>query len=125
MQRIERNYRREGIESITLPALGCGLGNLHWQDVGPMMCRYLKEVDIRSCIYLPMEEWLEKEHLSPNFYWVDLARLFRDSPWRRSYGRERKIGEGGIRTHGPLQGGHSISSRARSAAPAPLRAIRR
>ena len=54
MQWLANNYREQGIESIALPALGCGLGNLNWSDVGPVMCHYLNRMDIRSCIYLPM-----------------------------------------------------------------------
>jgi hypothetical protein len=38
-----------------MPALGCGLGNLQWQDVGPLMCKFLKELDIQVCIYLPTD----------------------------------------------------------------------
>ncbi len=53
MQWLVDNYKKQGIQSIALPALGCGLGGLDWKEVGPMMCFYLNQLDIQSCIYLP------------------------------------------------------------------------
>ena len=53
MQWLVDNYRQQGIKSIAMPALGCGLGGLHWREVGPMMCYYLNKMSIASCIYLP------------------------------------------------------------------------
>ncbi len=67
MQWLVQNYKKENIESIALPALGCGLGNLHWKDVGPVMCHYLKQMDIKSCIYLPMDQQLPEDLLSENY----------------------------------------------------------
>lgn len=67
MQWLMKNYKKQGIESIALPALGCGLGNLHWKEVGPMMCYYLQKMDIQSCIYLPMEKQLNEEYLSADY----------------------------------------------------------
>ena len=34
-----------GAESIAFPKLGCGLGNLEWRYVKPIMVRYLSELD--------------------------------------------------------------------------------
>ena len=67
MQWLVENYKKQGIESIALPALGCGLGNLHWKDIGPMMCHYLNKMAITSCIYLPMEEQLEPDLLNAEY----------------------------------------------------------
>ena len=67
MQWLVENYEKQGIESIALPALGCGLGNLHWKDIGPMMCHYLNKMAIRSCIYLPMEEQLEPDLMNAEY----------------------------------------------------------
>ncbi|MDP9235976.1 MAG: DarT ssDNA thymidine ADP-ribosyltransferase family protein [Chloroflexota bacterium] len=53
---LRDHYRDEGISSLALPALGCGLGNLTWHQVGPMMCRYLEGMSIPSSIYLPTPE---------------------------------------------------------------------
>ncbi len=61
------NYKKEGIKSLAIPALGCGLGKLEWRDVGPLMCRYLSTFDITVAIYLPTERKLSKEFLSKDF----------------------------------------------------------
>jgi O-acetyl-ADP-ribose deacetylase (regulator of RNase III) len=64
---VSRNYENEGIVSLAMPALGCGLGRLKWQDVGPMMCRELSGLKIQVAIYLPREHQIPDEHLSPQF----------------------------------------------------------
>ncbi len=61
------NYKELGIESIALPSLGCGLGGLDWKDVGPLMCKYLKQMDIQSCIYLPIEKQIPSKQLGAQF----------------------------------------------------------
>lgn len=55
LQWLQENYKKEGIKSLAMPALGCGLGNLDWQDVCPLMCEYLKKLDIHVSIYLPTD----------------------------------------------------------------------
>ena len=40
LQWLVKNCKKVGIKSIAMPALGCGLGGLHWKDVGPLMCKY-------------------------------------------------------------------------------------
>jgi O-acetyl-ADP-ribose deacetylase (regulator of RNase III) len=52
---LKDKHKTEGIQSLALPALGCGLGGLDWREVGPLMCRYLSQLDIKSAIYLPRE----------------------------------------------------------------------
>lgn len=64
---IANNYRVEGITSLALPALGCGLGNLDWRDVGPVMCRHLAPVGIPVTIYLPRERQIPEEFLSSGY----------------------------------------------------------
>ena len=61
------NYKKEGIKSLAIPALGCGLGRLEWRDVGPLMCRYLKTLDIVVAIYLPAERKISGELISKEF----------------------------------------------------------
>jgi hypothetical protein len=61
------NFAAEGIRSIALPALGCGLGGLNWGDVGPLMCRYLHNIGIPVAIYLPRERGIDKQYLSKNY----------------------------------------------------------
>lgn len=63
-----KNYQKEGIKSLSLPALGCGLGQLTWQDVGPLMCQYLSKMKIPIKIYLPREDNIkETRYLTKQF----------------------------------------------------------
>lgn len=64
---LVENYKAGGIQSIALPALGCGLGGLDWKDVGPMMCKYLSRLDIQVAIYLPQEQQIAPEFLTRKF----------------------------------------------------------
>lgn len=41
------------LKSIAIPALGCGLGGLDWEDVKPLMQAYLLQIRIPITIYLP------------------------------------------------------------------------
>jgi len=61
------NYKTEGVQSIAMPALGCGLGGLDWKDMGPLMCRYLSKMDVRASIYLPQEQQIAPEFLRREF----------------------------------------------------------
>ena len=67
LQWLLNNYKDLGIESIALPSLGCGLGKLDWKDVGPLMCKYLNQMDMQSCIYLPTEKQVSPEYLESQF----------------------------------------------------------
>ncbi len=64
---IVQNYAREGITSLALPALGCGLGGLQWAEVGPLMCRYLLQLEIEVHIHLPLEKRVPEEQLEKEF----------------------------------------------------------
>ncbi|MBX4196375.1 DarT ssDNA thymidine ADP-ribosyltransferase family protein [Candidatus Pacearchaeota archaeon] len=61
------NYESLGIKSIALPALGCGLGNLSWAQIGPMMVKHLKGLKIPVQIYLPTEKDIPTEQISTQF----------------------------------------------------------
>jgi len=67
LQWIQENYQKEGIQSLALPALGCGLGWLEWREVGPVLCQYLSTLDIPVQIYLPTEKEIPIEYLSKEF----------------------------------------------------------
>ncbi|MBI4648007.1 MAG: DUF4433 domain-containing protein [Bacteroidia bacterium] len=67
MKWLSENYKKEGIKSLAMPSLGCGLGRLKWQDVGPMLCKYLKSFDIPVQFYLPAEREIESQYLSKEF----------------------------------------------------------
>ncbi len=54
------HFRAEGVKSLAIPALGCGLGGLNWADVGPLMCKYLHGIGIDVAIYLPREREIDR-----------------------------------------------------------------
>lgn len=64
---IRKNYKLKKIESLAMPALGCGLGNLSWADVGPLMCKYLHGIDIPVAIYLPRERKIDEQYLEASY----------------------------------------------------------
>lgn len=64
---LKNNYEKEEIKSLAIPALGCGLGNLEWRNVGPLMCKYLSTMKIPVHIYLPAEKNIDKGELTSEF----------------------------------------------------------
>jgi len=61
------NYKAEGIKSLAMPALGCGLGWLDWSSVGPLLCSYLAKLDIQTWVYLPAEKETPEDQLKAEF----------------------------------------------------------
>ena len=53
LKHIQVNYEEWGIESLAVPPLGCGEGNLEWRIVGPTLYRGLAELDIPIDLYAP------------------------------------------------------------------------
>ncbi|GBF80518.1 DarT ssDNA thymidine ADP-ribosyltransferase family protein [Aphanothece sacrum] len=70
---LRKNARQQGIKSLALPALGCGLGNLTWSDVGPLMCSYLHDIGIHVAIYLPREAQILPEYLEESYLLRNLS----------------------------------------------------
>ena len=64
---VQRNFETQGIQSLAMPALGCGLGGLNWKEVGPLMCKYLHGINIDVAIYLPREYRIEPQYLTPSY----------------------------------------------------------
>lgn len=64
---IVENYRKEGIKSLAIPALGCGLGWLKWEEIGPILCSYLSRLDIPVQLYIPAERPVPPEQLTKSF----------------------------------------------------------
>lgn len=64
---LVKNQAKNQIQSLALPALGCGLGNLEWRDIGPLMCRKLANLDIPVAIYLPRERATDPEFLTTEY----------------------------------------------------------
>src|SRR5438067_13688642 len=46
------NYKKTGIKSIAFPKLGAQNGKLSWDEVGPLMVKYLSQLDIDVYIYI-------------------------------------------------------------------------
>lgn len=55
LRSLVRQYKDWGIRSVALPALGCGLGGLDWEDVNSAIEYELKDIihDISIEVYLP------------------------------------------------------------------------
>jgi uncharacterized protein YwgA len=51
---LAAHYKQWGIESLAVPPLGCGLGQLDWDVVGPTLYRGLRKLDIPVELYAPM-----------------------------------------------------------------------
>lgn len=62
LKRFCDNYAQRGITSIAFPKLGCGNGDLDWNDVRPLMEKYLKNLPIDIYIYLDKGKQSEPEH---------------------------------------------------------------
>jgi O-acetyl-ADP-ribose deacetylase (regulator of RNase III) len=62
LKHFAENYDDMGIESIAFPALGCGNGGLNWNDVKPVMCEYLEDLDIKIEIYEPRKQTKKKSN---------------------------------------------------------------
>lgn len=64
---LKETYKKEGVKSLAVPALGCGLGWLKWEEVGPILCKYLSSLEIPVQLYLPAERKIDDKFLSPEF----------------------------------------------------------
>jgi len=52
LQKLINELRKRNVESVAMPALGCGLGRLNWEDVKPVVEKYFKCSDIKVEVYL-------------------------------------------------------------------------
>ncbi len=53
LKHLQLNYKQWGITSLAVPPLGCGLGELEWNIVGPTLYKYLNKLDIPVEMYAP------------------------------------------------------------------------
>ena len=72
---VKSNFENQGIQSLAMPALGCGLGRLDWKDVGPVMCRYLHKMGIPVAIYLPHEGDIDSQYLEESYLLPHLKQI--------------------------------------------------
>ena len=62
LMKFVQTYAEKNITSIAFPRLGCGNGELDWNDVKPLMERYLKNLPIDVYIYLGNHPDVVPEH---------------------------------------------------------------
>ena len=65
LEHLAQHYKEWGIESLAVPPLGCGNGQLDWRVVGPTLYRQLSCLDIPVELYAPHET--PEEELSAAF----------------------------------------------------------
>jgi O-acetyl-ADP-ribose deacetylase (regulator of RNase III) len=51
---LQDQYQEWGITSLAVPALGCGLGQLDWAAVGPILYSLFSEFAIPVSLYTPL-----------------------------------------------------------------------
>lgn len=71
LARLAACYRDWGIESLAVPPLGCGEGQLDWQVVGPTLYRELARLDIDVELYAPWDA--DSDELDPAFLGREIA----------------------------------------------------
>ena len=62
LYKFVNTYAEKGISSIAFPKLGCGNGELSWDDVKPVMEKYLRQLPITVYIYVGMDNTQTPEH---------------------------------------------------------------
>lgn len=65
LMKFVQTYAEKNITSIAFPRLGCGNGELDWNDVKPLMEYYLKKLPIDVYIYLGTNPDIVPEHKEP------------------------------------------------------------
>ncbi|MFT5368531.1 MAG: O-acetyl-ADP-ribose deacetylase (regulator of RNase III) [Candidatus Latescibacterota bacterium] len=108
LQAFVRGYAQRGITSIAFPQLGCGNGELDWENqVRPLMEKYLGELPIDVFIYLyksdpfvpehrdikSVAQWLRAETKSLGFVevWRDLQNLIGDGIHVKTHTNQRSF----------------------------------
>lgn len=108
LEEFVKAYDRYGISSVSFPQLGCGNGELDWeQQVKPVMEQYLKDLPIPVYIHLypkspdfvperleaeyTRQIQMERQALSFDQVWQDLQALIREHPQQLSLFRPKPI----------------------------------
>lgn len=65
LEKFVNSYADKNITSIAFPRLGCGNGELDWNDVKPIMEKYLNKLPIDVYIYLGTNPDVVPEHKEP------------------------------------------------------------
>lgn len=86
LEYLLHHCKKWGIESLAVPPLGCGQGQLEWRIVGPTLYRYLKKIDIPVELYAPYgtpHEELKPDFLAEEPVPVNLSLSMPDPKWVR------------------------------------------
>lgn len=62
LMKFVNTYADKNISSVAFPRLGCGNGELNWEEVRPIMEKYLKPLPIDVYIYLGTNPEIKPEH---------------------------------------------------------------
>lgn len=54
LEHLKKHYREWGIESLAVPPLGCGNGQLEWEVVGPTLYRHLSDLEVPVELFVPI-----------------------------------------------------------------------
>lgn len=58
---LVEHVKEWGVESMAIPPLGCGNGGLNWEDVSPLISKYLTPLKIPLEIYEPFEKTIHSK----------------------------------------------------------------
>lgn len=95
LEKFTAIYSEQNITSVAFPQLGCGNGELSWNEVEPLMRRYLRPLPINVFVYLydrdtnapvehkdleAMRRWLRSEPRAMAFeeFWSDIKTTVRN-----------------------------------------------
>lgn len=78
LNKFVTSYTEKRITSIAFPKLGCGNGELLWEDVKPVMEKYLRPLPITIYIYVGVDTTRKPEHLAQEETTEWLRRHARD-----------------------------------------------
>lgn len=53
LEHLLAHYKDWGVQSLAIPPLGCGNGQLEWRAVGPLIYRFAKQIEIPVEMYAP------------------------------------------------------------------------
>jgi uncharacterized protein YwgA/O-acetyl-ADP-ribose deacetylase (regulator of RNase III) len=87
LEYLLKHYKTWGIESLAVPPLGCGQGQLEWKIVGPTLYRVLNRMDIQVELYAPYgtpHEELRPEFLGEKERSVEKDEISRGPEWIKS-----------------------------------------
>jgi O-acetyl-ADP-ribose deacetylase (regulator of RNase III) len=65
---LGEHFQAWGIESIAIPPLGCGNGGLDWQQVQPLIDKYLRNTGVPIEVYMPFDHKPKKARAKTQSY---------------------------------------------------------